>query len=274
MAQEEDIQIHNRPPDWQKEKKPKSRFWKIAFLVNLPITLILILVIATGLFPSISEEKGEVVKPGLRSQEASDSQEDDFTPLNIESWQEFSDSEHPFSFKYPQGWLIQEDNEYKIISVVTHPDCCQACSQNEIKNYYEFYIRDDGILEGEKETKDALEYLLREWLEFVELEKDGPPMIPGFTQAPKSYEWNLFTNQNVSAVEVNPYHCAPSYKQEGENVELIQTEYVLIDNNYRLYTIKLVSPGYSNKENRPYIDEEGHPLIEIIKSLRFKSVND
>ncbi|MDP2874483.1 MAG: hypothetical protein Q8N84_04300 [bacterium] len=190
-----------------------------------------------------------------------------------EEWRNFKDQEYNFSFRYPNNWLIKKHDEKTTVSVSNYPAGCEGCSETEKQNYYEFYIQDKGILTGEKRTNDASEYLLKERLALEKLDREcqsnsTQPCLPR-TPGPQQYigePKDLFDHLPASAIEVSPYHLAPDY---GENFHLVQNEYVLIDNNYRLYTIDLVSPGYPNGENKTDIKDR-HPLVDIIKSLKLE----
>jgi len=204
-------------------------------------------------------------------------EEKKFTPIKVSSWQEFNDPAFPFSFKYPADWLIEKYGTGQVL-VSNHPEKCEHCSEEERNNHYEFSIdyNDWKETEGKKHTLSVLNYLLIDWLEFLELNSQHEvPIIPGFTQWPIGYpDSSLFaaSRDNISVIEVHPYYFSGSS---------VVTEYALIDQNYRHYTIHLGSPGYAGatsmqagggtgETNKPSRRDKDHPIVEIINSLKFK----
>jgi len=251
----------------------KPNFWKIGFFISLCLVSVLILAFGATkakLLSQLSQKENQIAE--LKSKTQKEPQEKSkFTPLKINSWQEFKDQNYFFSFKYPQDWIVQKSAENTTLSVSNYPESCKNCSQEEKKNYYEFHIQYLEELQGQERTNNALEYLLKDWLAFLNQQsKENTllPMVPGFTQKYVDDENPLFNDQNCSAVEVRPYYFSPDYGQK--DFQLVQNEYLVIDNQSRLYTINLISPGYASPENKPDIEEKEHPLIEIIKSLKFQ----
>lgn len=190
-----------------------------------------------------------------------------FQQVEINSWLTFSNPDYNFTLNYPKKWHLEkgiisasQDLAYEnYVRLSSHPDQCSDCTESEAENYYEFFIRDWGIINDKNKTTDALEYQLRGWLDFVEKE-EGPPTIPGFTQKPLNRA-TLFNNQDVSATAVKPYYPKP-------NENLIGKEYVLITPNYHKYVINIVAPSESF-ENGEYL-KDNSPLKNIITSLKCK----
>ncbi len=190
----------------------------------------------------------------------------------IENWKTFKSKDGSFSFKYPASWYLKDEGGF--VTVASHPNQCRDCTDEEAQNYFEFAIRNNGILSQNNRTTNALEYLLRDWLDFIEKEKkrcatENPclPIIPGFTQKYKDDANYLFKNQKASAVEVSFYYPSPDY---GRNISLVKNEYLVVTPNYRRYEIFLISPGYSSKEDKPTLEDTKHPLIQILRSLKLK----
>ena len=190
------------------------------------------------------------------------------TSIKITAWKEFSDPTFNFSFHYPAEWHLAKNSSS--VSVANYPDSCSHCSLAEKQRYFEFYIQDH---QKTVPTNNALKYLLQEWLDFIEEEEkrcssSNPclPLVPGFTSEYKALASHIFVNQKASAVEVHPYFFSPA--SGDDRVRLVENEYLVITPSRRLYTVVLVSPGYPNPENQPDI-EDNHPLMEILRSLRF-----
>jgi len=257
-----------------------SIFSKIIFFI-LVLALFASVQITISLFKKRFRLDSQVLDLKIQLQDAKQiSEEKKFTPIKIDSWQQFYDSSYSFSFKYPFGWNIKKHGKNQI-SVSNYTNSCKECSVEEKNNYYEFYIKRELAKEkemaGKKKTKNALYYLLQNWTDFLDFEteqyekatkegKDFLPNVPGFTQRFVAETYNLFPS-DISAVEVSPYFFSPHHTEKG--IYLVENEYLLIDNNYRIYTINLISPGYSIDPKKPTIEEQNHPLVEIINSLNF-----
>jgi len=264
----------------QNQKPTKSIFSKIILFVLL-LALFASVQITISLFKKRFQLDSQILDLKIQLQDAKQTvKEKKFTPTKIDSWQQFSDPSYSFSFKYPLGWNIKKHSENQI-SVSNYVNSCKECSVEEKNNYYEFYIKRELTKEkemtGKKKTKNALYYLLQDWINFLDFEteqyekatkegKDFLPTVPGFTQRFVAEAYNLFPS-GISAVEVSPYFFSPHHTEKG--IYLVENEYLLIDDNYRVYTINLISPGYSIDPKRPTIEEQNHPLVEIIKSLGF-----
>ena len=138
------------------ESKTRLNFWKIGFFIEFPIILALVgLVLAkSSLFLS---PDGEVEKTEEQARMA-------FKPLKIDSWEEYTNPRFPFSCKYPSGWFLEEGEN--TVQVSNFSDACSQCSEREKRNFYTFFVKDWGVLEGEEKTNNAKIYVLEGMLEF------------------------------------------------------------------------------------------------------------
>jgi hypothetical protein len=246
---------------------------KNIFKIIAPLELIIILGLSCYLYILNQQLKTSTSRiSNLQSQLTNTKKkpETKFEPVEINSLSTFSDPEYNFTFNYPENWYFEKEILLETqnlpyenyVRISSHPDRCSDCTEDEHKKYYEFFIRDWGVINDKNKSADALTYQLRSWLNFVEKE-DGQPTIPGFTQKPlyrsTPFE-NQHKNQNISSVAVEPYYPKP-------NENLVSKEYVLITSGYHKYVINIITPpetfvGDTFKEN--------NPLIKIIDSLEFK----
>ena len=245
--------------------------WKAVVFVET----LTILILSFGTFKLnqiLSQERQQISSLRSRIREIEELKGEKPVPLKVRFWREFSDPRYSFSLRYPQDWSLERVSPTQV-RVVNYSNQCRDCLAVEKQGYYEFSIRDDGMLE-DKEVGTALMYILKEWLKFIKEETERCvgqevclPTVPGFTQkyiGPASY---LFVNQDISTVEVSPYYYSPA--DGDKSVELFENEYVILTKGKHLYTINVISPWRFDREDKSDL-EEGHPLAEIIRSLSFE----
>lgn len=276
-------------------KTSHPNFWKIGFILETIILIIIILLSWQWLYyyqtqndELLSKNKRGISgseNPPTPSPQIGNSGNKNYVPLKIEAWEQFSDQSFDFTFKYPKGWVIEKSEKTSLVTVGNYPLSCKNCSSEERKNFYLLYIEKfTGQTKQDQtiKTTDIQEYLYRDWLKYQEEEKAScqtrescPPRIPGYTSEYLGYERKtlagmLFRNANVTTAEIEPF---PSTIAEiggaPEGYDSVINEYLVIDSKFQVYKIGLISPGYPNPENQPREDVAGHPIIDIVKSLRF-----
>jgi hypothetical protein len=172
------------------------------------------------------------------------------SPLNTWRWKEFSSPNFAFQLKYPTVWYLSILDDSSTIQIKNTPiDPKTFVKQNtnkEIGSYSEFYIQCDSLPKSDT-SLSAKEYILKQEQDFTILEKQrcvskNPciPTTPGFTQKYIGDATKIFSQSNISAVEVQFYHLAPDY---GFDKDLLtKKEYVLIANHKTVCTVDLIYP--------------------------------
>lgn len=194
---------------------------------------------------------------------------------------DFADPSYPFQFKYSQNWYLEKlDNN--TVRVSTDPgkyadNSCNKCTEQEKRSYSEFYIQCFNSLSSADSTLTAKQYIAQQKAIFTDKERQNCekykqttgesqclPTAPGFTQNYIGEASDLFTQPDVSAVEVDFFHYAPDYGYSESF--LSKKEYVLLVNHKLDCTVDLISPLDLNSANNQQIKSQ---LDGIVASLSF-----
>lgn len=235
-------------------------FWEIGFFVELA-AIFLLAVVVTKLTTDNADLR-------LRREAAISQSNKSPAPIvhpQITSWKTYSNPELGVSFRYPDGWAVnetQEDRKLGISQSVNVSSWSRECGDAfdyrgfdiskkiEDCQYYSFYI--EKWSPEKLNTTNPNIFAMRERIS--ELEKSGSPTIPG----PPLYlgeENTLFTE---SAARIGTLPRAGDGKYQ----------YYLISKG-NLYLIELNAPDYSGGGNTPNINDNKHPIIKIIKTLKY-----
>ena len=244
----------------------KKNVWKVGFFIEF-FLLVLFVVLIVALTSDNMDLKLKVstVVPQISQPSPAAT-----VYPQITSWETYANPELGITFQYPSDWVI--DDSYGSIWVYHRLENCERSLSNNCQ-YYSLYIeRWDGQDGVQVNTADPAVYVLENLLkDEQQIEKctvktgtfcQGQVAIPGF---PAYYgrEYNLVEIYGDSKQTLFPAVEISTMPRAAGSLQ-----YFVI-NNKRIYLIELAAPDFQAKAYNPSFTDGNHPIIKIIKTLKF-----
>lgn len=255
-------------------KKSLSRrrfnFWEIGFFIELFLLVLLVVLVVVLTIDNLDLKlKVSTAMPQI-------SQPSPTTSVypKIASWKTYTNLNLGITFQYPDDWVLSDEPDKEGVStglqvaVDRHDEKCgEKNDLSECENYGFYIERDDSYSSRPLPTDNANLYILESTLE-VEKRLDkcirdtntlcwGERAIPGLEYLGK--EERLFSDQTLfPAAEISTMP-----RMQGSRYQ-----YYIIKNK-RLYLIEVLVPDSQTVANKPWFIDKNHPIIKIIKTLKF-----
>lgn len=254
----------------------KFNFWKIGFVIELFFIVLLVVLISALTSDNMDLKLRVSTAVPQISQPSSTPTSTPTVYPQIASWKTYTNPELGITFQYPSDWEI--DDSYGSLLVKHMSGNCEILDPITCQ-YYGFYIEPWNLMGEQVNTEDPALYLLENLLREEKRVGECTVRTGTFCQGEISIPgWPAYKGRDYGLIEIfgdSRQTLFPAVEISTMPRASGDLQYLVVSNK-RFYLIELAAPGLVSSADliraSARMDggtENNHPIIQIVRSLRF-----